>query len=46
MKKIFTHLNLLLIAILIFSSCSMSKMMFLEDQSKYEFDKSVEEVKE
>ena len=45
MKGIYNHLNLLLIAVLMLSSCSMSKMMFLEDESKYEFDKTVAEVK-
>ena len=40
-----TYLHWLLIGILMFSSCSMPKMMFPEDQSKYEFYKTVEEVK-
>ncbi len=45
MKRINNHLHLLLITILMLSSCSMSKMMFTEDESKYEFDKTVEELK-
>ncbi len=45
MKRIYNHLHLLLIAVLMLSSCSMSKMMFLEDESKYEFDKTVEELR-
>ena len=35
----------MLIPVLMLSSCSMSKMMFLEDESKYEFNKTVEELK-
>ena len=45
MKRINNHLHLLLIAVLMLSSCSMSKMMFPEDESKYEFDKTVEELR-
>ena len=45
MRVINNHLYLLFIAVFMFSSCSMSKMMFTEDESKYEFDKSVEELK-
>ncbi len=45
MKRIYNHLYLLLISVLILSGCSMSKMMFLEDESKYEFNKSVVELK-
>ncbi len=45
MKRIFNYLNLLLIAVLMLSGCAMSKMMFLEDESKYEFDKTVEELR-
>lgn len=45
MKTIYNHLHLLLIAVVMLSSCAMSKIMFLEDESKYEFDKTVEEVK-
>lgn len=44
MKKIYNHLHLLLVAVFMLSSCSMTKMMFLEDESKYEFDKTVEEL--
>lgn len=45
MKRIYNHLYLLLIAILMLSGCSMSKMMFLEDESKYEFNKTAVELK-
>ncbi len=45
MISIPTHLHWLLLAIPLFSSCSMPKMMFPEDQSIYGFYKSVEEVK-
>ncbi len=45
MTKVSNRLCLLLVAALILSSCSMSKMMFLEDESKYEFNKTVVELK-
>jgi uncharacterized protein (DUF302 family) len=45
MKRINNQLYLMLIAVFMLSSCSMSKMMFLEDESKYEFNKTVEELK-
>ncbi len=45
MKRIYNHLYLLLIAVFILSGCSMSKMMFLEDESKYEFNKTAVELK-
>ena len=45
MKRIYNHLYILLIAELMLSGCSMSKMMFLEDESKYEFNKTVVELK-
>ncbi len=45
MKRINNYLFLLLIAALILSGCSMSKMMFLEDESKYEFNKTAVELK-
>lgn len=45
MISIPNHLHWLLLAIFMFSSCSMPKMMFPEDQSKYEFSRTVEEVK-
>lgn len=45
MKRSYNHLYLLLISILMLSGCSMSKMMFLEDESKYEFNKTVVELK-
>ncbi len=45
MKRIYNHLYLLLIVVLILSGCSMSKMMFLEDESKYEFNKTAVELK-
>ncbi len=45
MKRIYNHLLLLLIAVLMLSSCSMPKMMFTEDESKYEFDKTVKELR-
>ena len=45
MKRSNNRLHLMLIPLLMLSSCSMSKMMFLEDESKYEFNKTVEELK-
>ena len=45
MKRIYNHLYLLLITALMLSGCSMSKMMFLEDESKYEFNKTAVELK-
>jgi uncharacterized protein (DUF302 family) len=45
MKRIYNHLFLLLIAALMLSGCAMSKMMFLEDESKYEFNKTAVELK-
>ncbi len=45
MKRIYNHLYLLLIAALLLSGCTMSKMMFLEDESKYEFNKTAVELK-
>lgn len=37
--------SIFLISVFILSSCSMSKMMFLEDESKYDFEKTLEQVK-
>lgn len=45
MKRIYNYLYLLLITVIILSGCSMSKMMFLEDESKYEFNKTAVELK-
>ncbi len=45
MIKVYNHFCLSLVAALILSSCSMSKMMFLEDESKYEFNKTAVELK-
>ena len=45
MIKVYTHFCLSLVEALIISSCSMSKMMFLEDESKYEFNKTAVELK-
>ena len=45
MKRIYNHLCLLLIIALLLSGCSMSKMMFIEDESKYEFNKTAVELK-
>lgn len=45
MKQYKILLFSLLFVVFGLSSCNMSKMMFLEDQSKYDFDKTVIELK-
>lgn len=44
MKRISVLLKLSALLIL-FNSCSMQKMMFVESESKYEYEKTIEELK-